>query len=107
MLPSTQVSQYPSNPVVSQGDQASQYQSITMVAARPNWLKGSSIAITGQPNALPKNLAIYLHKYVHEGLVIVEEHVQQFKNSFIALRVEHEDVACVLFRTTFNKHANR
>lgn len=77
-----------------------------MAAARPNWLKGSPIAIAGQPNALPKNLRMYTPKYVLESPMITEEHVQQFKSALTTLRVEHEDIACALFPASFDKHGN-
>lgn len=106
VLPSTQVFQYQSSPTASQGAQASQYQSSTMVATRPNWLKGSPVAIAGQPNALPKNSGLYMPKYVHGSLVTAKEHVQRFRNVLSILRVEHEDVACALFPATFDEHAH-
>lgn len=41
-----------------------------------NWLKGAQIRIAGQPNELPKNLGMYLPKYVHGSPVPTEEHIQ-------------------------------
>lgn len=75
------------------------------MAITSTWLVGKPIDIAGQAHPCLKNPDRYLPKFIHDGPVMIEEHIHMYKDGIGRLDVVHEDVACRMFPNTLDNVA--
>jgi hypothetical protein len=73
--------------------------------ARP-WLDQDAVAVPGSQHPLPKHPEKWLTKFDPDSKQVAEDHIMKFMLDIRLRNVEHEDVVCRLFPSTFEGNAS-